>query len=627
MGHGQGHGLNMAQSDEIRSTIQKRDSKGRVRHGAEWLQLWSDPQSMRTKEEVAEDRARLSERRAFGRQLAAAGRGVADDAAFAISLSDLAGQAGLTLGPDTSPAEQAILRGRADSLALFARYHDPAVHSDLRPSDAAPARLFDLLEGLRCDALGARPYPGIEVNIRRAQIERLDRLDLLGAHLASLIPLAEALRMVVRDSLTARREPSIETAGFLMWDRWLRARVGPELAALAARVDDQRAFGAAALDLIGASIDALGGNAEGPRRRSLSDAAGENEEGEGAEAADGDEGRPGDAMFAEEAEEVPPELLAAAAASMAEPPAPYKAWSTAWDEVVHASAIGRTADARAARLKMEEKRAVYRRDLARLVVQLQRRLLSLQRRSWLFDLEEGLIDAARLDRVILNPGFADAYKAEDESPFRDTSVTLLIDNSGSMRGKPIELACIAADMIASALEKCSVGVEILGFTTADWRGGKPAKDWARSGRPAEPGRLNALRHIIYKSADEPLRRTRDSLSLMLSDDLLKENVDGEALAWAARRLAQRAASRKVLIVISDGAPVDEATLRGNSDPRILDRHLREVIGQIERAGQIELAAIGIKHDVSRTYRNAVVISRAEDLGARLVGLLDRMIVN
>ena len=225
-------------------------------------------------------------------------------------------------------------------------------------------------------------------------------------------------------------------------------------------------------------------------------------------------------------------------------------------------------------------------------------------RNWSFDLDEGLVDASRLDRVVVNPGFASAYKQEEESEFRDSVVSILIDNSGSMRGKPIEIACLVSDMISAALERCGVSCEILGFTTRGWKGGQSAQDWARAGRPENPGRLNDTLHIIYKSADEPVRRSRLALCAMLDASLLKENIDGEALLWASRRLITRRESRKLLIVISDGAPVDQATLEENADKAILDRHLREVIAEIEESGAIELAAIGVKHEAAKYYRNS-----------------------
>ena len=614
--------------DDVRSTIQKRDRHGAVRNGAEWLQLWSDPQSMKSGAELAEDRVALRLRRQLGLNLAAAARAVSEDAAFAITLEDSAEQAGVRLDGPMGDSDLAALRGQVDSVALFLRHHDPDVHAAARPEDVGVARLFDLLEVLRCEALGSRRLPGVGENLIGAHRARLERLDLDQAHLASLVPLAEALRMVVRDSLTGRATPSVDGSGFWMWDRWLRDRVTPEIDAIAAVQADQAAYGAAALSLIHACFAALEGRADGPVRRAPTPAGGTDPDGKG-QGAEADEPAdtdaiPGEAIFAEdERPEIAPALLRAARALGDAPP--YRPYTTHHDEVVRAASLGRSADLRIARRKLEEKRATSRRELAHLVAQLQRRLMALQRRSWTFDLEEGLIDAARLDRVIVNPGFADAYKAEDESRFRDTAVTLLIDNSGSMRGKPIELACIAADMISAALEKCGVAVEVLGFTTVDWKGGRPAKDWAKAGRPTDPGRLNALRHIVYKAFDDPLRRARDALCVMLSDGILKENIDGEALAWAARRLAQRPEERRVLIVVSDGAPVDEATLRANDDPRLLDRHLREVIAGVQRGGQIELAAVGIRHDVAPYYARSVRIDRPEDLGVRLVSMLDEMV--
>jgi cobaltochelatase CobT len=243
-------------------------------------------------------------------------------------------------------------------------------------------------------------------------------------------------------------------------------------------------------------------------------------------------------------------------------------------------------------------------------------------RNWSFDRDEGLVDASRLDRVVVNPGFASAYKQEEESEFRNSVVSILIDNSGSMRGKPIEIACLVSDMISAALERCGVACEILGFTTRGWKGGQSALDWARAGSPENPGRLNDTLHIVYKAADEPVRRSRLAICAMMEASLLKENIDGEALLWASRRLILRPESRKVLIVISDGAPVDQATLEENADKEILDRHLRHVIAEIETSGSIELAAIGVKHEAAKYYRNNAQIEKIDKLGEQLVRMVD-----
>jgi cobaltochelatase CobT len=300
-------------------------------------------------------------------------------------------------------------------------------------------------------------------------------------------------------------------------------------------------------------------------------------------------------------------------------------FATAHDRIARPADLVDLATLRAARASLDQRRADFRRDLARLVMRLQRRLLARQIRDWSFDLEEGLIDAARLDRVIVNPGFANAYKEERESEFRDSAVFILIDNSGSMRGKPIEIACLVSDLISAALERCSIACEILGFTTRGWKGGQSMRDWVRAGRPPNPGRLNDLLHIIYKSAEEPVRRSRVNLCAMLDTSLLKENVDGEALVWASRRLLSRREQRKVLIVISDGAPVDQATLENNADKEILDRHLRQVIAEIENTSGIELAAIGVKHDVRRYYGNSIQIENIESLGTSLIAMIDKLL--
>lgn len=609
----------------LRSTILKKDAKGIVRHGAEWLMLWSDPDTLKTSQERREDLAERQARLTRSRQLAAAARALSGNPASQIDIGEAGHDPGL-LTETNMPG----LRGDVDSRALFQRYHDPALHARLAPGDADARRLFDLLELVRCETRGALRLPGIGDNLVAAHMARLERFDLLGAHLASLVPLAEALRMVVRDELLERKDPSVPTSGFWMWDRWLRARLLAELEDLQLHADDQAQFALAAKIFIDRCFETLEGRASGPTRRATSPNDGRDRDGgeqeDIAEPETGDDGEsfePSSDLFAGDDNPLPASLLEAL--PDIRPPA-YASFTTVHDRIVRAETLSDPRTLREARQKLEAKRAEYRKDLSRLVAQLQRRLMALQTRSWTFDLEEGLIDASRLDRVVVNPGFSDAYKQEEESLFRDTAVTLLLDNSGSMRGKPIEIACVVSDMIAAALEQCGVTTEILGFSTGGWKGGQSAHDWARAGKPANPRRLNDLLHIIYKSADDSLRRQRNTLCVMLSNDLLKENIDGEALAWAVRRLSVRPEERKVLIVVSDGAPVDQATLENNEDKEILDRHLRDTIAGVERAGQIELAAIGIKHEVDRYYSRAIQVDRVEDLGKSLIGLIDMLVV-
>lgn len=438
--------------------------------------------------------------------------------------------------------------------------------------------------------------------------------------------------MVLRDCLVEKPEPSIPSAAFRMWDQWIRARFAEDLKDLCRAQHDQAAYGRLALVFIRGLLKELGSD-EGRKRRFRSGArkpAGSEEENPDDQVAvdrlredpTGGIFEPGGQFFPEN---VPQNLLAAEQDRASAAPPAYKVFTTTHDRVAQATDLADVATLRATRANLDQRRAEFRRDLARLVMRLQRRLLARQIRDWEFDLEEGLIDAARLDRVIVNPGFASAYKQERESEFRDSAVFILIDNSGSMRGKPIEIACVVSDLISAALERCNIACEILGFTTSAWKGGESHRDWVRCGRPANPGRLNDLLHIIYKSAEERVRRSRVNLCAMLEPSLLKENIDGEAILWAARRLLALPEQRRVLIVISDGAPVDQATLENNADKEILDRHLREVIGEIEGSGSIELAAIGVKHDARRYYRNSVQIDKIENLGVSLVSVIDKLL--
>jgi len=562
-------------AEKIRSTIQKRDAKGVIRHGAEWLAIWADPESLRS---AAEKRAA----RETERCLAAAARAISGDPALQMHIP---------------PGAQSVAsqRGEIDSRALVRRFHSTAKHA--RPADPAERRLFDLCEQVRCEAAGARLYPGVAENLEAQQLERVD----LNVHLASLVPLPEALRMVLRDALVERAEPSIPSVGFRMWDQWIRSRFGDLLESLRHAMYDQARFAALSLELIRSLPKEAQARRFTPSDEGGSEMAAERRREDPA----GDLFEPGGDLVHE----------ASLAAAEPAPTQPYTVFTAAHDRMVRAAELPHTA----------RPALGQRRDLARLVMRLQRRLLARQVRDWNFDLEEGLIDAARLDRVIVNPGFAAAYKQERQTEFRDSAVTILIDNSGSMRGKPIEIACVASDLISTALERCHVTCEVLGFTTSAWKGGQSFRDWVRAGRPANPGRLNDLLHIIYKSADEPVRRSHVNLCAMLQPELLKENVDGEALLWAARRLLARPEQRRVLIVISDGAPVDQATLENNADRELLDRHLRQVIAEIEGAGGIELAAIGVKHDVDGYYRNSVRIAEVEGLGASLVAMIDTLL--
>ena len=611
-------------SHPIRSTLQKRDAQGRIRHGGEWLALWSDPDSLKSAAEMRSDRAESKQRDEMQMRIQASARSPSGDPDFALEMP-AAGVRSAPLDLATDRMARAAARGAADAQAATFRYHDAALHARLRPRDPDRARLFDLVEQARCHGCAARAYPGLVGNFTAQHIARLRQLDLMNAHLASLIPLAEALRMVLRDGYAGLAEPSIQTAGFRMWDRWLRTRFAAHLDAMAAAVRDQAAHAEAALGFLGDLIAEFPSGGQQPRRLKPS-APDDSAPGDDKTLRESDEPTAA-ALFSpsDDFGETPePEL---ASDTVRKTPPPYRPYTTKYDRIVEAGDLFDPAELTASRKALDRQRAAYRREVARLAARLQRRLLAQQDRQWMFDLDEGLIDASRLDQVVLSPGFTSAYKQESESPFRDTLVTLLIDNSGSMRGKPIETACITADIVAAALERCSISTEILGFTTAAWNGGAAAKEWKAAGRPEAPGRLNDLLHIVYKSPDTPLRRARDMLSAMLSPALLKENIDGEALIWAAGRMLRRPEARKFLIVISDGAPVDKATIDANDDKALLDRHLRAAIGWITRDTPIDLAAIGLKHEVADYYRNSVRIDNVEDLATTVIALIDNALVS
>jgi cobaltochelatase CobT len=630
----------------VRSTIGLADEKGIVRHGGEWLILWSDPDSLRSQAERAANRAAAQRRVELERFIAAALRAIARLPELRIRFAGEAvvvdGQActlpALPLEP--GPADFDIARGRADAAGLRLRYHDPALHARLAAQSARARTLFDVIEQARCEALGARELPGVLRNLTTALADRFARLGLLQATLAAQIPAAEAFRMIARDALLGRREPSIATGGLEMWHRFARARLGPELENLRQYLADQAAFAEASLALIRTLYRVMEWDAD--QRASASPIA--------RTTAPADASRDGESvhrlglavtrdqtdvgLLDGESEddigsrEAPPEVplgRPVISPSPAVVPAePYHAFTHSHDRVVSAEELTDETDLARLRHQLDTALGDVRALLARLANRLQRHLLAQQLRSWDFDLEEGILDTARLDRVVVNPGTALSFKQERESPFRDTVVSLLIDNSGSMRGRPITLAAMTADIVARALDRCGIGTEVLGFTTARWKGGSSSRDWAAAGRPKSPGRLNDLLHIVYKSAGVPYRRARTGLALMLKDGLLKENIDGEALAWAQERLLARPEGRRILLAVSDGAPVDQATLEAN-DPLYLDRHLRQVIESVQRDGRVELAAIGIGHDVTGYYRRAMRIDSAEALGPALIEALEDLL--
>ncbi|MGW8189900.1 cobaltochelatase subunit CobT [Sphingomonas hankookensis] len=548
------------------------------------------------------------------------------------------------------PADQvAEARGLADGFALKMRYHDTALHARAAPGDAVARAVFDAVEQARVDAIGSAGYDGIADNLDQALAMRMRSDPITRARTRAEVPLSTAVQLMVRERLTGRMPPAAAIPAMALVADWIEERAGAQLDALSALAGDQAAFGRGItrilqdLELVEGEVepeqaDDGGDDSEGEDEETPQDDGedeGEQQGGEGqveARGEDRSEDEQSDGQSDDMSEDVD-----AQGDDMADgedeggmmpvrPNRPfadlntqfdYRAFTTKFDEVIAATELCEVDELERLRAYLDQQLVQLQGVVTKLANRLQRRLMAQQSRSWDFDQEEGLLDAARLARVVINPAQSLSYKIERDTEFRDTVVTLLIDNSGSMRGRPIGIAAISADILARTLERVGVKVEILGFTTRAWKGGQSREAWLAAGRPPQPGRLNDIRHIVYKQADEPWRRAKKSLGLMMREGLLKENIDGEALLWAHGRLIARPEDRKVLMVISDGAPVDDSTLSVNSGS-YLERHLRQVIAYIEGKSPVELVAIGIGHDVTRWYNRAVTIMDAEQLAGTMI---------
>ena len=534
-------------------------------------------------------------------------------------------------------------RGFADSFALKLRHHNDKLHMRHAPSEPAARACYDAVEMVRYEALGSNAYPGMRDNLDAALSVRMGTDPIARATSPDQVPVQAALALLLREKLTGQPIPEVARPGVDMLRSWIEDKASTDFEALAGSIENQTAFQQLSLDMLqhleltraedlqqppDESDDMDGdeateeeqegddsGQEQAPSEMAAEPAQGDEQgegESEGEMSEDMDEGQEG-----EEGEEgmmpVRPNRPWTGIPSDFD----YKVYTEKYDEVIGASELCDEEELTRLRAYLDAQLKGLQGVVTRLANRLQRRLMAQQNRSWDFDQEEGLLDAARLARVVVSPGQSLSYKVERDVEFKDTVVTLLLDNSGSMRGRPISIAAISADVLARPLERCGVKVEILGFTTRAWKGGLSREDWLANGKPPHPGRLNDLRHIVYKKADEPWRRARKNLGLMMREGLLKENIDGEALLWAHNRMLVRPEDRRILMVISDGAPVDDSTLSVNS-AGYLEAHLRKVIEWIESKSPVQLVAIGIGHDVTRYYRRAVTIMDAEQLGGTMI---------
>jgi cobaltochelatase CobT len=541
----------------------------------------------------------------------------------------------------------AVVRGIADSLALRLSNHDAKVHTRYRPEGKNARAVFEAVEQARVEAIGARAMSGMSQNLAAMLHDRYQKKTITRSTDRKDAPLEEAVALIVRERLTGQPPPQNAKLLVDLWRPWVEEKAASTLNHLIDAISDQTSFSRMQREII-ASLDMADELGDDPDRTSESD---QNEEpepdsGERNETPEGEEQESQQSAMEEmqdaegetdaaemdaqqiEADDIPDDMDSERQEDGEEPWRPqlpfsslgnedfYKVYTNQFDEEISAEDLCDAEELTRLRNYLDKQLANLQGVVARLANRLQRRLLAQQSRSWEFDLEEGILDAARLPRIIIDPMHPLSFKVEQDTKFRDTVVTLLLDNSGSMRGRPITVAATCADILARTLERCGVKVEILGFTTRAWKGGQAREKWLASGKPGNPGRLNDLRHIIYKAADQPWRRARRSLGLMMREGLLKENIDGEALIWAHNRLLARSEQRRILMVISDGAPVDDSTLSVNSG-NYLEKHLRQVITDIENRSPVELIAIGIGHDVTRYYRRAVTIVDAEELGGAM----------
>jgi cobaltochelatase CobT len=585
----------------------------------------------------------------FRRVIAGAARAIARDRELDIAFAAEPGPATGKIarvpspGPSLEPRLVAEARGAADAAALWLRHHDAAIHRVAAPADPEAATVFEALETARVEALGARAMDGVRGNLGHLVEARLRSDAILRARTAEEVPLASAVSLLARQRLTGTEPPAAAREGLKLVADWIEEKAGAELDALALTIDDQQAYATLSRRLLedleletaaepadeepeeggeegegeepgsdeGDDSEDEGSTGDGEMDMRREEREGDEDSHTGEEESDGEETSAGD----EGSDSAQPR--AARRNWTDEPATDYRAFTTRFDEIVEAEELCDVDELGRLRAYLDQQMGQMQGVVTRLANRLQRRLMAQQARSWDFDQEEGLLDPARLARVIVSPGHSLSYKVEKDTEFKDTIVSLLIDNSGSMRGRPISIAAMCADILARTLERCGVASEILGFTTRAWKGGQSREQWLAEGRPPVPGRLNDLRHILYKRADEPYRHARRNLGLMMREGLLKENIDGEALLWAHRRLLARPEERRILMVISDGAPVDDSTASANGGT-YLERHLRQVITWIEDRSGIELAAIGIGHDVTRYYSRAVTIMDAEQLGGALI---------
>lgn len=553
-----------------------------------------------------------------------------------------------------SAADKALTRGAADAEALRIRHHNAKLHAKTAPTNERARAVYDALEQARVEALGALEMAGVGQNLNAVLENKTNRLGYQNQTERHNDTLPDALHAIVRSDITGEQLPPAAQNLADLWRPWITEKLQIEnFSDLKSKLGSQKDFSSSVktllkqleLDAADPSLTPEEDEETEQNEQEQNPQQKPDEQDQDGPEQDDDKSSAGD--ISEETSQEEETSYTAQESDMqdqsmvldednetdeasenrqprpdsAGPGTTYAIYTTQYDEIVKAEDLADEEELVRLRSMLDKQLVHLQAVVAKLANRLQRKLLARQQRSWQFDLEEGYLDSARLARIVANPTIPLSFKQEKQTEFKDTIVTILLDNSGSMRGRPITIAAMCADILARTLERVGLKVEILGFTTRAWKGGKSRDLWIQNGRPTPPGRLNDLRHIIYKSADTPYRRARKNLGLMLKEGLLKENIDGEALAWAYNRIAPRPEDRKILMVISDGAPVDDSTLSVNPS-NVLEKDLRHVIDWIEFVDKVDLTAIGIGHDVTRYYRKAMTIVDADELANALVDRLE-----
>jgi len=540
-----------------------------------------------------------------------------------------------------NPSDFMRLRAETDSAALKKKFSNDTIYRKNLPSSSSSRSLYNIAEKIRYEVLGGKMLKGIEKNFNENYVQIINRKRKDQLKTKEDVPVAEAFELYMLKNFHQIKLSSLTSRMLNFWEKDFEQSIEKHKKFLQENMEDQNNYSSRFSKIL-EEMNIFQSDEDDEKReenqdqgqdnpsnddqnKDTEDNKEENNDQETQATLDADynvdEFNLDEQLSDDESDEQSSEQIVQK--NIDNINLDYKIFTTQFDEITKAENLENANEVSKLRRTLDQQLVGFHDVITKLANKLQRQLLAKQNRAWEFDLEEGLLDSSKLPRIIMDPYNSLSFKKEKDLDFKDTIVTLLIDNSGSMRGRPITIAAICADILSRTLERCSVKVEILGFTTKNWKGGQSREHWNKNSKPKTPGRLNDLRHIIYKGADTHWRQAKNNLGLMLKEGLLKENIDGEAISWAYNRIKKRKEERKILMVISDGAPVDDSTLSVNSGD-FLEKHLRKMVKFIENKTEIEVLAIGIGHDVSRYYDKAIKITDVNELGDVMISQLSSL---